>query len=82
MLPWSTSDRREARQIEIKAVGDEGIKNEVASADEGRLATMLFDRITEELPHWPMGDRSDLAMSLFTVVKKWAHENDDTRPVR
>jgi hypothetical protein len=46
---------------------------EPVSDDESALVGMLFDRITELYPDWPMGDRTDLAMGMLAVVKKWAH---------
>lgn len=54
--------------------------------DESALAGMLFDRITQLRPDWPMGDRSDLAMAMVAVVKQWAHNleltSDSSRIVR
>lgn len=56
-----------------------------SNEDESILVGMLFDRVTEVFPEWPMGDRSDLAMKMFAVVKKWAHNleltNDSSRTV-
>lgn len=43
--------------------------------EESKLVQMLFEKITELRPDWPMADRSDLAMSMLSVVKRWAHEN-------
>lgn len=43
--------------------------------EESKLVQMLFDKITEHRPDWPMADRTDLAMSMLSVVKHWAHEN-------
>jgi hypothetical protein len=41
--------------------------------DESVLVGMMFEKITELRPDWPMGDRTDLAMAMLGVVKKWAH---------
>lgn len=49
--------------------------------DEMRLVSMLFGRITELRPDDKMGDRTDLAMSLFTVVKSWAHDGDSVKTI-
>lgn len=58
---------------------------EPSSDDESHLVGMLFDRITEMHPDWPMGDRTDFAMAMLAVVKKWAHNleltSDSTRSV-
>lgn len=43
--------------------------------DESRLVSMLFEKVTELRPDWPLADRSDLAMSMMSVVKRWAHES-------
>jgi hypothetical protein len=58
--------------MEIKETDDEG-RYEPASEDDSALVSLMFVRITELYPDWPMADRSDLAMSLFVTVKKWAH---------
>lgn len=46
--------------------------------EEGLLVSMMFEKVTELFPDWGMGDRTDLAMSLFSVVKRWAHKNEMT----
>jgi hypothetical protein len=46
--------------------------------DESRLVQDFFEKITELRPDWPMGDRSDLAMAMLAVVKRWAHESAAT----
>lgn len=46
--------------------------------EEMALAQMMFEKITELRPDWPMGDRTDLAMTMFAVVKKWAHKEELT----
>ena len=46
--------------------------------DESILVGMLFDKLTELRPDWPMGDRTDLAMSMLAVVKRWAHNLEMT----
>jgi hypothetical protein len=43
--------------------------------DESELVQMLFEKITELRPDWPLGDRTDLAMSMLSVVKRWAHKH-------
>jgi hypothetical protein len=56
-----------------------------ANDDESVLVGMLFEKITTIYPDWPMGERSDLAMSLLAVVKRWAHNleltSDSSRTV-
>lgn len=47
-----------------------------ANDDESELVGMLFEKATELFPDWKMGDRTDLAMSMLAVVKKWAHKNE------
>lgn len=49
--------------------------------EEGLLCSMLFERLTERLPDIPMGDRAELSMSLFEVVKQWAHDTGDTKVI-
>lgn len=51
---------------------------EPSSDDESHLVGMLFERITEIYPDWPMGERTDLAMGMLAVVKKWAHNLEMT----
>lgn len=63
--------------MEIKETDGEG-RFEPVSRDDSILVSLLFEKITEHRPDWPMGDRTDLAMSMFTVVKKWAHNLDLT----
>lgn len=62
--------------MEVKDVSDDKHsltmpKNE----EESILVQMLFEKITEHRPDWPLGDRTDLAMSMLSVVKRWAHEH-------
>lgn len=45
--------------------------------DESRLVQMLFEKVTDLRPDWPMADRTDLAMSMLSVVKRWAHESSE-----
>lgn len=49
--------------------------------EEGLLCSMLFERLTERLPDIPMGDRAELSMSLFEVVKQWAHDLEIVKTV-
>lgn len=58
--------------MEIKETDGEG-RFEPASDDDSVLVGMMFERLSEMHPEWPMGVRSDIAMALFTTVKKWAH---------
>ena len=60
--------------MQVKQVGEESLHLEPKTDDEMRLAHMLFERITELRPDEKMGARTDMAMSLFTVVKQWAHD--------
>lgn len=60
--------------MQIKDVSDDEQsftmpKNE----SESQLVQMLFEKVTELRPDWPLGDRTDLAMSMLSVVKRWAH---------
>lgn len=60
--------------MQIKDVSDDEQsftmpKNE----SESQLVQMLFEKATELRPDWPMGDRTDLAMAMLSVVKRWAH---------
>jgi hypothetical protein len=57
--------------MEFKRSGDEYL--DPHGEDESALVGMLFEKITEHFPDWPMGDRTDLAMSMLAVTKKWAH---------
>jgi hypothetical protein len=42
--------------------------------DESELAGKLFEKVTEMRPDLSLGDRSDLAMEMFAVVKRWAQK--------
>lgn len=67
--------------MEIKQVGEETMHLEPKTEDESALVQMLFEEVTHTWPDLPMGDRSDFAMRTFAVVKKWAHENGDTKTI-
>lgn len=67
--------------MEIKQTDESTMHLEPKTDDEMRLVHMMFERITELRPEDKMGDRTDMAMSLFTVVKQWAHDNDDTKVI-
>ena len=58
---------------------------EPANDDESVLVGLLFEKATLLYPDWPMGDRTDLAMSMLAVVKQWAHNleltSDSSRTV-
>lgn len=54
---------------------------EPKTEDESRLVQMLFEKITESLPDEKMGDRTDLAMSLFATVKQWAHDGKSVKQI-
>lgn len=60
--------------MEIRQTDESTLHLEPHSKDESALVGMLFEKITETYPDWKMSDRSDLAMSLFAVVKQWAHD--------
>jgi hypothetical protein len=47
--------------------------------EESRLVQSLFEKATELYPDWKMGDRTDLAMAMLSVVKRWAHETAVTK---
>lgn len=64
--------------MEVKQTDESTLHLEPTSKDESALVGMLFERITEIFPEWPMGDRSDHAMKMFAVVKKWAHDQSLT----
>ena len=59
--------------MEIKETDDEG-RFEPSSRDDSILCGMMFEKITAMWPDLAMHHRSDLAMALFVVVKKWAHD--------
>ena len=59
--------------------GQLAFSNEPVSEDESRLVGMLFNAATKLFPEWNMGDRTDLAMSMFSVVKQWAHADEMTK---
>lgn len=67
--------------MQVKQVGEETLHLEPKTDDEMRLVHMMFERITELRPDDKMGDRTDMAMSLFVVVKQWAHDNADTKTI-
>lgn len=46
--------------------------------EESELVQMMFEKATQLFPDWKMGDRTDLAMSMLAVVKRWAHKNEMT----
>ena len=58
--------------MEIRETDNEG-QYEPVSEDDSALVSMLFLQITELYPDWKMSDRTDLAMTMFATVKKWAH---------
>jgi hypothetical protein len=63
--------------MEIKSVDDDEQSFTMPKGeDESRLVQMLFEKVTELRPDWPMADRSDLAMAMLSVVKRWAHESN------
>ncbi len=49
---------------------------EPVTKDESTLVGLMFEKITELYPDWPMGDRTDLAMALFAVVKQWGSDEE------
>lgn len=59
--------------VEVKQTDEATLYYEPETDDESTLVGMLFERVTEIYPEWPMGDRTDLAMSMLAVVKRWAH---------
>jgi hypothetical protein len=65
----------------IKQVGEETMHLEPKTEDESRLVQMLFERITLLRPDDKLGDRADEAMSLFTVVKQWAHDGASVKTI-
>lgn len=67
--------------MQVKQVGEETLHLEPKTDDEMRLVHMMFERISEIQPDEKMGDRTDLAMALFVVVKQWAHDNEDTKTI-
>lgn len=42
---------------------------------------MLFEKISALQPELKLGDKSDLAMGLFTVVKQWAHDGESVKKI-
>ena len=52
--------------------------SDVETDDESVLVGLLFEKITKLYPDWKMGDRTDLAMAMFAVFKRWAHSEDLT----
>lgn len=67
--------------MQVKQVGEETLHLEPKTDDEMRLVHMMFERITEIRPDEKMGDRTDMAMALFVVVKQWAHDNADIKVI-
>ena len=65
--------------MQILQVGEETLHLEPKTEDESLLVQMLFEHFTECFAEQPMGDRTDLAMSTFAVVKDWAHKMDDVK---
>lgn len=63
--------------MEVRETDDDG-QFEPASDDDSALVGMMFERITEMHPDLEMRHRADIAMSMFVVVKKWAHNLDLT----
>lgn len=47
--------------------------------EESELVQMMFEKITDLRPDEKMGDRTDLAMAMLAVVKRWAHKNEMTQ---
>ncbi len=60
--------------LTVKQVGEETLHLEPQTEDESKLVQMLFEKIQGLQPDLALGDKSDLAMGLFTVVKQWAHD--------
>ena len=58
--------------MEVRETDSDGMY-EPASEDDSALVSMMFLKITELYPDWPMHERTDLAMVMFATVKKWAH---------
>jgi len=65
--------------MHVKKVGEETMHLEPKTQDEGILCQMLFERITERHPDLTLVERAELSMSLFEVVKQWAHDTGDTK---
>ena len=59
------------RKIEVRETDNEG-QYEPASEDDSALVSLMFVKITELYPDWPMHERTDLAMVMFATVKRWA----------
>lgn len=67
--------------MRVKQVGEHSLRYEPANEDESALVQKMFETITELQPDMMMGDRTDLAMRVFGVVKQWAHEEKMTHPL-
>lgn len=67
--------------MQVKQTDESTIHLEPSTDDEMRLVHMLFERITELRPEDKMGDRTDLAMALFVMVKQWAHDGDSVKSI-
>lgn len=63
----------------VKQTDESTIHLEPSTDDEMKLVHELFERITLLRPDDKMGDRTDLAMALFAVVKQWAHDGDSVK---
>jgi len=63
--------------VEVRETDDDG-RFEPASEDDSALVSMMFVKITELYPDWPMHQRTDLAMTMFVTVKRWATNLDLT----
>ena len=63
--------------MEVRETDDDGMF-EPASEDDSALISLMFIKITEMYPDWPMHERTDLAMTMFATVKRWAHNLDLT----
>lgn len=65
--------------MEIKDVGDDPhLTTMPTTPEESALVQKMFEKATELFPDLKMGDRTDLAMAMLGVVKRWAHENEMT----
>lgn len=68
--------------MEVRAVDEATQRYEPVTESEGKLVTGLFETATDLFPDWKMSDRTDLAMSMFVAVKKWAHEDDAANVIK
>lgn len=67
--------------MQVKQTDESTIHLEPSTDDEMRLVNMLFEHFTKQRPDEVMGDRTDLAMSTFTVIKQWAHDGDSVKSI-